>query len=81
MSTLYIFCKAIHTKKKKEQRGNSKLYGLLLDRGVVLRGEHKKGQGVKYLGVLICFGLPRAIKFDKLMTTLKSKMITWSTCK
>jgi hypothetical protein len=48
MSILYIFCKAIGT-KKKERRGNSKLYGLLLDQGVVLRGEDKKGKELNTL--------------------------------
>jgi hypothetical protein len=35
--------------KKKEQRGNLKLYGLLLDQGVVLRGEDKKGKELNTL--------------------------------
>lgn len=39
-----------------------------------------EGQGVRYLGIQIGFRLPIEANFEKLMLTLKRKMITWGKC-
>jgi hypothetical protein len=36
-----------------------------------------KGQGVKYLGLQIDYHLPIGANFDKIMVSLKSKLINW----
>jgi hypothetical protein len=36
-----------------------------------------EGQGVWYLGIQIGFRLPIKANFEKLVLTLKGKMITW----
>lgn len=48
-TTLYIFCKAIGTQKKKNKEEIRSYMGFLLDRGVVLRGEDKKGKKLNTL--------------------------------
>ncbi len=39
-----------------------------------------EGQGVRYLGIQIGFRLPIEANFEKLMLTLKGKMIAWGKC-
>jgi hypothetical protein len=39
-----------------------------------------EGQGVRYLGIQIGFRLPMKANFEKLMFTLKRKMIAWGKC-
>jgi hypothetical protein len=37
-----------------------------------------KGEGTRYLGIQVGHHLPTEANFDKMMTTLKSKLISWS---
>jgi hypothetical protein len=39
-----------------------------------------EGQGVRYLGIQIGFQVPTKANFEKLMFTLKGKMIAWGKC-
>ncbi len=39
-----------------------------------------KNEGVRYLGIQVGFRLPVEANFDKLMTSLKGKMIAWGNC-
>jgi hypothetical protein len=40
-----------------------------------------KGKGVRYLGIQVGFHLPPEANFDKMLSTLKGKLINWSTCR
>ncbi len=40
-----------------------------------------KGKGVRYLGIQVGFHLPPEANFDKMLSTLKAKLINWSTCR
>ncbi len=40
-----------------------------------------KGKGVRYLGIQVGFHLPPEANFDKMFSTLKGKLINWSTCR
>jgi hypothetical protein len=40
-----------------------------------------KGKGVRYLGIQVGFHLPPQASFDKMLSTLKGKLINWSTCR
>jgi hypothetical protein len=39
-----------------------------------------KGKGVRYLGIQVGFHLQPEANFDKMLSTLKGKLINWSTC-
>jgi hypothetical protein len=39
-----------------------------------------ESKGVRYLGIQVSFRLLTKTNFDKLMTSLKGKMITWGNC-
>jgi hypothetical protein len=39
-----------------------------------------ESKGVRYLGIQIGFPFPTEANFDKFMTSLKGKMITWGSC-
>jgi hypothetical protein len=39
-----------------------------------------EGEGVRYLGIQIDFRLPMEANFDKLVHSLKGKMIAWGNC-
>jgi len=39
-----------------------------------------KGKGVRYLGIQVEFHLPPEANFNKMLSTLKGKLINWSTC-
>jgi hypothetical protein len=40
-----------------------------------------EGKGVRYLGIQVGFHLPPEANFDKMLSTLKGKLINWSTCR
>jgi hypothetical protein len=39
-----------------------------------------ESEGVRYMGIQVRFRLPAKANFDKLMISLKGKMITWGNC-